>query len=236
MQNNNEQIFSKGLPKWPGLLVVGKNVTEEQAKEILIRTDGFWLSSNDREFDRALNFAIYEISCDGWNLTEEIQKEHGLEWQEAWNWKEKKTEKYHLLDLNYLNNSRIVSSWVGGPHGWCDWKGNIGTANYNIGKWPSIQEVYDDWVKIAEAFPFLDLTAQLLDSEIYIEENTPKPVVEFRILNGKVEMTESETLITEPVEIDFKGRFSNPHAERGCTFNQFVEAITYVENKFKILS
>ena len=32
-----DELLSRGLPKWPGLLVVGNPVTLEQAEEIIIR-------------------------------------------------------------------------------------------------------------------------------------------------------------------------------------------------------
>ena len=53
------------------------------------------------------------------------------------------------IELEYLSNHRIVSSWIGGPHGWCNWEGNIGCNNYNIGKHPSCKEVYNEWIKMS---------------------------------------------------------------------------------------
>lgn len=228
----DKKLFDKGLPKWPGLLVTGNNVTKEQAKEILIRTDGFWMSTNDREFEKMLTKEVYGIESSGWNLTEDIQKAKGLDWNGAWAWKEEVHAKLNLLELSYLNNSRIVSCWIGGPHGWCDWEGNIEACNYNIGKWPSIQEVYDDWVKIAEAFPYLELKSQLLDGEIYNDGLQPTPIVEFKISGGKVDMYENSEILMDPEDIDFTGRFGDPHAERGCTFEQFKDALDFVRKKF----
>ena len=41
------------LPKWPGLLVVGKPVTATQAKEINIRTSNLpYLSTNNRIYEK----------------------------------------------------------------------------------------------------------------------------------------------------------------------------------------
>ena len=140
------------------------------------------------------------------------------------------------MGLSYLNNNQIVSSWIGGPHGWCDWEGNIYTKNYNIGKWPSVEEVYNEWVTIAEAFPFLSLKSQLLNCEAGQDDIEQKPVVEFVIKDGKVEMVEPSYLITFAsfgVE-DMSDRFSNPYSERGCTIEQFKEAVDYVKSLNKV--
>jgi len=56
-----KEFFDIALPKWPAFVVVGKPVTKEQAMEILIRTDSLCFSSNDREFDRELNEALFEV-------------------------------------------------------------------------------------------------------------------------------------------------------------------------------
>jgi hypothetical protein len=47
-----QEFFNLYLPKWPGLLVVGKPVTREQAMEIIIRTDSLWFSTNDYKFSK----------------------------------------------------------------------------------------------------------------------------------------------------------------------------------------
>ena len=44
-------LLEIGLPKWPALVVKGKKITKEEAAEILIRTDDFWFSANDHDFE-----------------------------------------------------------------------------------------------------------------------------------------------------------------------------------------
>jgi hypothetical protein len=233
---NKEDFFQRALPKWPALLVQGEKVTPEQAKEILIRTDSFSFSSNDEAFSSELNNIVYGVKGKSWSLTENLQKKFGFDWSQACNYTEEKRTEVGNLDLQYLYNSRIVSSWIGGPKGWCDWDGNIQTSNYNIGKWPSIEEVYDEWDVIARAFPFLKLRAQLMNCEACETDAVdPKPVVEFIVKNGRVTMIEPESQLLEMKEIDFKGRFLNPLAERGCTIAQFKEAYKYVKQKMENL-
>jgi hypothetical protein len=145
--------------------------------------------------------------------------------------------KYKPLDLAYLENSQILSSWIGGPHGWCNWDGNIGCNNYNIGKWPSVKMVYDEWVKIAKEFPYLTLESQLLSTETCGDENDElgNAIVQFNIKDGLVDMSESTfKATTENDQINwFMSVLNNRHGERGCTFEQFKDALDYVENKFK---
>jgi len=236
-----QDFFDLDLPKWPALLVVGKPVTREQAMEIILRTDDLYFSSNDRTFNKLLNEYFYDIE-----VTDElyggenkaIAKKLNIQendYNSIWNYKEQKNSEIKSLDLEYLQNSRIVSSWIGGAHGWCDWNGNIGTSNYNIGKWPSVEEVYNDWIQIAEAFPFLELTCQLQNSESGDDDVIAVPVVEYRIKDGKVEMFNPTELITESKfgDEDMFRRFSDPYSERGCTIDMFREAVDYVKTKYK---
>jgi hypothetical protein len=235
-----QEFFNLNLPKWPALLVVGKPVTREQAMEILIRTDSLYFSCNDYEFSKQLSEYLFDVELERAGFNQEntaIAKKLGVDesnsWAEIFNYKEAKIAEVDSIPLNYLENDRIVSSWIGGPKGWCDWDGNIYTANYNIGKWPSVQEVYEDWKRIATAFPFLELRAQLLNCEAGEEGAEPKAVVEFVIKNGKVRMVEPKKLLTQPKDIDFASalNFSNPHRERGCTIQKFKEAVDYCRSK-----
>jgi len=228
----NTEFFSINLPKWPGLLVKGQSVTEEQAMEILIRTDNFSFSCNDREWIKLLSKEVYDIEYDGWDLYQNIEKQKNLDWNGVFKYIETCNKKYSVIEeLYYLSNSRIASCWIGGPKGWCDWKGKIFTANYNIGKWPSIEEVYNEWCIIAKEFPFLDLRAQLLNGET-CEETSIKPLIEFIIKDGKVEMIEPIDQLLDTIDVDYSDRWSNPFAERGCTFEQFKKALDYVQSKY----
>lgn len=152
-------------------------------------------------------------------------------YSEILEYKKSKTDDLNLLDLYYLNNHQILSSWIGGPHGWCDWNGNINSSNYNIGKWPSVEDVYNEWVKIAEAFPFLDLRAQLYSGETSDHES--EPLVEFTLKHGKVEMS----IPSEPLDLPYFdmssmfSRFNNRHSERGCSIETFKTALDHVRNK-----
>jgi hypothetical protein len=232
----NKDFFNIWLPKWPAMVVVGRPVSRQQAMEIIIRTDDLYFSSNNPKFDKVLNEYFYDVKIDS-DVYDAVITKLGISKElkysnELYDYMYKKRSEVGRVKLTYLNNSRITSSWVGGAHGWCDWNGNIGCNNYNIGKWPSVEEVYNEWKLIAKAFPYLDLTCQLMNHESSCEDmvDDPKPLINFVVKNGNVKMTEPDGYISMPVFPDFSyDIFRN---ERGCTIEQFKEAVDYCRNIF----
>jgi len=202
-------LLQINLPKWPAMVVVGKEVTADQAYEILIRTDSFWFSTNDRSFARQLyeelDLEYDEYHVKDFNKLEEVKKVYGI------------------LPLEYLGNRQIVSSYVGGPHGWCNWSGEIKHIPYNIGKWPSMTDVFGEWKIISKAFPFLDLKCQLFDKE-FCEEDL-KALIEFKVKNGKVTYVKPKKdfpVFDPPINVM---RFMDQFAERGCSLEMFRVAL-----------
>lgn len=235
-----QDFFNLDLPKWPGLLVVGKTVTREQAMEIIIRTDSLWFTTNDYEFSKELNSYLFDVKIEksGYDkdndaIADKLGLDRSGSWDQIWSYKQSKMTEVGQIPLNYLDNDRIVSSWIGGPKGWCNWNGRIFSDNFNIGKYPSVQEVYTDWVRIAKAFPFLELKAQLLSTEIGDMENESEVVVQFNIKDGKVKMSQTKRLLTQPKEFDFSSLFGfgSQYRERGCTIDMFKEAVDYCREK-----
>lgn len=159
------------LPKWPGMIVEGDTVTPELAAEILIRTDSnlpyFTYAGNDTQLGDELN-AIFNVPTRAKLI--DYDKLNKLK------------DKLKVLPLYYLTNDRIVSSWVGGPHGWVNWNGTVGSRNYNIGKWPNVDSVLQEWQAIATAFPSLKLTCWLYSKETCELDNTT--LVQFDIVSG----------------------------------------------------
>jgi hypothetical protein len=112
-------------------------------------------------------------------------------------------QRFHVLELEYLGNQLFASCYIGGPHGWCDLKGNIFQSDKNVGKWPSVGEVLEDWAKIAERLPFLSLRAQLFNYEAgedTLEDRPREAVVEYVVKDGGV------TLRYPGEEITYKSR------------------------------
>lgn len=169
-----QDVFNISLPKWPCLLVVGKKVTEDQANKILLMTDShipdFRYASNARRMNK-LACAVFGIPSD------EDGDEHYRKLLQL-------RKRLNLVELSYLSNSMICSSFIGGPHGWLKWDGTVGCNSYNIGKWPSVSEVFSDWKRIARRFPELDLECQLLSGESC--EDGTFPLVRFVVKRGVV--------------------------------------------------
>ncbi|MCP9209586.1 hypothetical protein [Streptomyces cucumeris] len=164
------------LPKWPTLQVVGKSVTPALGREICLRTTplhgvfssvGSWSNS----LADAYGVALEE---DGWPSFEEVDRAQG---------------DLGILDLDYLGNDRVTASRLNIPSGWCDWDGKIGTAGTDLSsKWPTLEELHQEWGLIAQAWPQLRMTAQL---STYKDSSRPEerfPFLAWDIVNGYVHL------------------------------------------------
>lgn len=164
--------------KWPGLLVVGDRISEDLACEIIIRTTIWPLNSNDRDFDLYCNNLV--------GSSKEFSKY---------------LSRLNVLDLYYLHNECISTNWIGGYRGWLGWDGVIFCNNYNIGKYPSIEEITIDWRLISKTFPFLNLRCQVLSGEL--GEDDIFPTCEWKICGGKVEIIFPTEQLVEVGKIDY---------------------------------
>lgn len=223
-----KEILEQNLPKWPAFIVRGKKVTTEQAIEIIIRTDSLFFSTNDHEFARQL-YALMGIDTKG--------EAHFIPYDEE-NYEKIRIFRQELQCLDYLEycqNHQIVSSWIGGAHGWCSWDGYIGCNNYNIGKWPSCGDVYEEWKIIAKAFPYLELRCQLLSGETC--EDGIEPVIEYQISKGKVRVVKPKEFLDYAKELAASvvaSRMLSFGGERGCTIELFERALELVKNKYSL--
>lgn len=219
MSTETEARQLPALPKWPALIVKGEPVTVEQAAEVIIRTTEVgWLSCNDSRLTTAVRaaFGIRE-GQHGFPVGEDVRAAR---------------ERLAILDLEHLDNEQILSSWIGGPHGWMSWSGHVGCSNFNIGKWPSVEQVEEEWQAIAEAFPFLRLHAQLLSGETC--EDDIRPLVEFVVKDGKVvTIPYPERMLGQPETDDaaMMAILMQPAAirESGCSIEALKAAIALTE-------
>lgn len=230
---SKEYVEGLELPRWSGLLVVGERVTRRQAAEMIVRTHHLsYIGGNDRQFRAEI--------CEAYGLGKEPEWDSSLTpeaRQEVFAENLRLTEiarrKYHTVLLSNLGlGQRIVSSWVGGPHGWLNWDGTVFSDNYNIGKHPSCGATFEEWAAIAKAFPFLTLKAQLLDREICEEGH--RPVVEFHVAAGKVTAHEPQGLLLSPNDnmeelyASFADSIRSNTREHGCTLHQLKQALAWV--------
>ncbi len=223
---NKEQAFKLYLPKWPQCIISGKQITEEQALEIIRRTDDFFTGHDGGNNHLFVNKArelcgvpdIYAST----DYADALSKRE--EFFRRWN---------SLSALNYLTNSWVSSNYIGGPHGWCHPDGTI-QYDYNIGKWPEVKEVFDDLTLIAKEFSFLDMTCTLMDGE---RDDDASSVVSFIVKDGKVEIT--DPISVDQLEIDnsekytvewFAKRIGNPYSENYFSLDQIRKWVKQVEN------
>lgn len=201
-------IMNRRLPKWPAMTVLGDDVTQRQAAEIIIRTDGFIPDFDYASNSRTLNERLSEIFGipNHRDIHQKPVEERFDIMVPHWSALDRLRKRLKMLPLHYLHNYQIVSSYIGGPHGWCDWSGRVFTNTYNIGKWPSTEEVANEWSAVAKAFPFLTLDCQLYDKESC--EYGRMPVVDFLVKNGRVKVCQasgqsliSQSLIFESPDI-----------------------------------
>lgn len=217
--------YEYGVPKWPALIVHGDPVNKRQAAEIIVRTAGelFWNYTNDREWQATIN-GLTGCCEPGHDIPD---GERRAAWVRYGEWEESFEEEIGALRLEYLNNHQVASAWVGGPHGWCSWGGEIGCRSYNIGKWPSVKEVHLEWGGIASAFPFLSLRSQLWDRES--TEEGGRPVVEFAVQGGEARVMDPESSLGETAEFGVEAVVASlvggVHRERGCTEEMLREAL-----------
>jgi hypothetical protein len=207
------------LTKWPRLLVVGQPVTREQAAEILLRTDSWYLACNDRAWVREL----------AWHADLEVDEYGRLTYGST----VKIRERLRVLDLAYVGNDRLASAWIGGPHGWVDWNGAVGCTTWNIGKYPGLAAVQQDLEAIAAEWPFLDMQVQLIPDE---GEGGP-PYYTWTVSGGVVSPDSRVRKIASPGELSLASILSIgfqaevTRREQGCTLDTFKWAMAYVETK-----
>lgn len=202
---NELNNLNLALPKWPQCVVWGEKVTPEQAKEIILKTDnsfttGLEWSGNSRQFGKTLyqkSFIsvhlklLYSQFFGKWSefveddsINVQLTKEQKMRLIDGVRLSEESTDEIlGVLPLSYMGNSRGISAYVGGPYGWMSVDGTI-HHNTNIGKWPSTQELVEDWELIAKQFPYLNLTAVYMNGESCEDETTP--IFGLKIENGKV--------------------------------------------------
>lgn len=188
-----QHFFNRDLPKWPKMLVTGKPVTVEQAQEIIRRTDsffGYFGGGNNHKYiarvREALGMSPSRTLYDSTPEERRVASEKMDTWREEWGY----------IYTEYVINSWISCNFIFGPHGWCHPDGTIFFAD-NVGKWPSVREVYEDWNILARHFPFLEVDITLFDGEAGKERI--KPVVSMRVREGVVLFSE-EIIHRDPSE------------------------------------
>ena len=138
--------------KWTAMLITGEKVTEEQAIDIIIRTDEAVVNPNMYTFGNNEDFGTQ------WAKLIDVRYDYD---ESVYS----RSECVNFVSLEYLYNDLLGSCWIGGSHSWIWEDGSIFRFS-NIGKWPSTEKVFDELKRIAQAFPYLKLKATLFDEEV----------------------------------------------------------------------
>jgi hypothetical protein len=236
MARTEKDLLALGLPKWPQHYVTGNPVTVDQAKEIIRRTDSFFVSGyggNNHAYDgwvrKHLGMAprLWDRPSRSFPKDDapQAEKDADLAARRAENAEDRRLrelfeKRWHLLQTAYVRNSWVSSSFVGGPYGWCHPDGQIGFVD-NIGKWPTIESVLNDWKLLAEAFPFIDIGATLYDGESC--EDGTRPVVSIVVRDSKV------TLV-DPAETNVHVRHARAYRRDGRTEGTEAQVLALVHD------
>ena len=177
--------------KWPCCIITGEPITHEQAMQIIWRTDSTmdaWSMNwkgNDQDWSEWFCKIMKAPKRSNYKGLE------GDAFREAINKQGELCEHFNSLlghiDLEYLCNDQINSSYIYGPNGWCHPDGYIGYSD-NIGKWPSIEEVYQELQTIVKAFPFLIMSVTIMDGENGYYEDS---VISYEVSNGEVKILDT---------------------------------------------
>lgn len=206
--NQQDSALNVTLPKWPQMLVWGKAVTQAQARDIILRTDSFlhnlgdYYGGNNHEYNKMVSDTLgYTRIKDAIAEQEKLAIESGAvkdSWGLKWNLQEAAQQKIkdaiNPIETSYVKNDWTSCAFIYGAHGWCHPDGKIGFVD-NVGKWPSAEEVYEDWRKLSAAFPYLDLHVTLMSGESCEDDCTP--VITFIVNHGLVGIAETPTVPTD---------------------------------------
>ena len=197
---NQDQLFEISLPKWAGILIHGKSITPEQAKVIIHATDYSLYSDmeyagNNRAFQKAYlakslgaiqtTVPFYRGDCN--SEVESKLTSFVREFDE---------QLSPTIPLEFLKNYLGNSCHMGGPVGWCHPSGDIFLSDKNIGKYPCVGILFDEWKAIAKKFDFLELTCIVLSSE-WCDDDTPHGLVGFSVSGGEVTLFKPSDADTE---------------------------------------
>ena len=192
MLSGDLRLLDRGLPKWPQMLVTGAPLEQEVAMEVIRRTDTFLADGhggNDREWAARTARALRLPRIEDLGPTTGVGRdgEHVDRLRTVWERQEAWQEAWGLVRTEYVHNSWMACSFIGGPHGWCHPDGRVGYVD-NVGKHPAVAEMARDWVVLAQAFPWLDVGITLMSGEGC--EAHAEPVVSFRVRGRDVRLVE----------------------------------------------
>ena len=232
--------------KWPQMLTTGEQVTEEQAFEIIRRTDTFitdpnggfgnneQLVSRMRQMLGLQSYIDLEAEWHRRNVHKNLQGNGSSYWTSGWDLREVISGSLGNIPTSYIHNTWASSSYIGGPGGWCHPDGVI-NFSMQVGKWPTLDEVVGDWARMLDAFPFIKVNVSMYDDEEKYGTNSvkgvPKATSNLIVGDGEIKFVDSDSSLHNSnhsnVESDidkFHKNINNPYRELGLTFEWLERA------------
>jgi hypothetical protein len=194
-----DEMSELSLPKWPQMIVRGLSVTQEQAKEVIRRTDKsfgpFEIGNLYSKFPARICEKIGHPVEEAGDIGVLYQYDRWLDWSQKWGY----------IQCDFVYNNWIEKYCVHGPAGWMNPDGKI-QYGFNVGKWPSIDCLLQEWKVLAKEFPFINLFVILMSGE-YCEDGTV-PVVGIRVKDGSARLF-------DPADVDWSNFdiFGSPISE-----------------------
>jgi len=194
-KGKTDNLLGRELPKWPEMRVSGMPVTFEQAEEIIRRTDLFFHghTGNAKEYAhrvyRRLRMPLAPWEADARRMGELDRQTDRSEYlkilDKHWKARDQWTKTWGCIQVQYVYNDWITSSFICGGHGWCRPDGLI-EYHYNVGKCPKVPELVADWRDMVAVFPFLNIGVTLWSEEWCVNDRPKHPIVSLIVKNGTV--------------------------------------------------
>lgn len=197
-----KQAFGRELPRWPQLKLTGRPVSIAHAKDIIFRTDTFLASPSRYGEGNNKAWAAWARKTLGYSKLvelEELSYDRGNDISPAQVHEliNKAEQELGVVRTTYVHNTWAASCYVHGPYGWCWPDGQLCFVD-NVGKNPTVQEVYNDLVTLWTAFPYICVTATLMDREH--SEPGAQPIITLVVNTTGVHFTDEHEKHHYPVK------------------------------------
>ncbi|MND91206.1 hypothetical protein D3C80_833190 [compost metagenome] len=193
-----KEMYDLWLPKWPQIMIVGDDVTEEQAQDIILRTDKFITGISEaisRRFEPLREMIQRQSGMDA--IVKAANKEARERDHEGIAYFLKYHAQKHIRDalgfcsMECIHNTWAASSYLYGAYGFCSPEGKIFYCDNSRGSYPSTQAYYEDLISLAKAFPYLRFKSSMYGGE-HCDDNEVKCVISFVVENGTVTPTRED--------------------------------------------
>lgn len=197
------------LDRWNAVYITGQSVSRSTAREILMRTDrnirSMRLSTNAHEFkahvSNAFGWSVVQAWGDAWHRLSDDERDQFRTITGAntpWEIDDLFAERVGTIPLSTMETDLLCSCYVGGPTSWITPNGTIFLTDKNLGKWPEVKSIAEDWAALAEKFHELDLVCTVMDGEWCSDERL-SPVVQYVVKSGAVTVQPPVMELHDPV-------------------------------------